>query len=80
MSIISKLLKWLPLNLMSILGVVQAFIKLLKEILTAIVNILFPIIPSAKFKAIVTKVRDIVNKIDEIVENIKGFLGKRIGL
>ena len=70
----AKLLQWIPLNLVSVLGIVQAVIKVLKEILTAIVNILFPVIPSEKFKAIVTVLRDIVNKADAAVESVKGFL------
>ena len=74
---LAKLLAWLPLNLASILGIVQGVIKLLKEILTAIVNILFPLIPGeGKFEQIVTKIRDIVNVADGWVEKIKSFLLK----
>jgi len=75
---IKKLIQWLYVNIAGVLGVVQAVIKALKEILTVIVNILFPVIPSAKFKAIITAVRGIVNKLDEIVEKIKGFFLKTI--
>lgn len=75
---IKKLIQWLYVNIAGVLGIVQAVIKALKEILTVIVNIVFPIIPSAKFKAIVMAIRGIVNKLDEIVEKIKGFFLKTI--
>lgn len=76
--ILQKLLKWIPVNLAGLLGIVQAALKCLKEILTVIVNILFPIIPSKKFKDIVTAVRNIVNKLDEIVQKIKDFFLKAV--
>jgi hypothetical protein len=38
------------------------------------VNILYPIIPSDKFKKIVEKVREWVNKIDSFLEKIKVWL------
>lgn len=73
MTIVYKLLKWLPVNLAGVLGIIQAVIKVLKELLTVVVNILFPLIPSSKFQKIVTMVRDWVNKIDAWIESIKGF-------
>ena len=77
---LAKLLAWLPLNLASVLGIVQAILKLLKEILTAIVNILFPIIPGdGKFEALVAKIRGWVNKLDDWAESVKSFLLKAIG-
>lgn len=81
MKIISRILKWLPLNLISILGIVQAVIKVIKELLTAIVNLIFPFVPdSGKFEKIVIATREAVNKIDEVIQKIKDFLSKRIGL
>jgi phage-related protein len=77
MNIFTKLLKWLPLNLAGLIGIIQGIIKVIKEILTAIINILFPIIPGeGNFEKIVLKIRDIVNKVDEVVEKIKGFFLK----
>ena len=71
---LAKLLKWLPLNLAGIIGIVQGILKVIKEILTVIINILFPIIPGeGTFEKIVLKIRDIINKIDEVVEKIKKF-------
>lgn len=74
MNILKKLLKWIPVNIAGILGITQAILKVIKEILTVIVNILFPIIPSAKFKTVVTVIRGIVNKADGVVQKIKDFL------
>jgi len=71
-----KLLSWLPINIAGILGIIQAIIKFIKEVLTLVVNLLLPVIPSHKFDDIVMKVRNIMNKIDEGVEKIKNFLLK----
>jgi hypothetical protein len=77
---LAKLLAWLPLNLASIIGIVQGVIKVLKEVLTAITNILFPLIPGdGNFEAVVIKIRSIVNTIDGALEKIKAFLLKAIG-
>jgi len=70
----SKLIKWVMLNAASVIAMVQVVLKFVKEVLTAVVNILFPIIPDGPFEVIILKVRDIVNKIDEIVEKIKAKL------
>jgi ACT domain-containing protein len=75
---IKKLVQWLYVNLAGVLGVLQAVVKALKEILTVIVNILFPIIPSAKFKTIVLLVRGIVNKVDDVIQKVKDFFLKTI--
>ena len=68
-----KILSWLSLNLASVLGIAQGVIKVIKEIATAIVNILFPLIPSAKFQKVVLLVRNIANKADEVIQKIKSF-------
>ena len=73
---LTKLLGWLPANLAGVLGIIQAVIKLIKEILTLVVDILYPIIPSKQFKKVIDTVRGIVNKIDEWIEKIKGFFLK----
>ena len=69
-----KLLLWLPKNLASILGIIQAVLKLIKEILTAVVNILYPLIPSAKFQKVVDAVRGFVNIADSWAEKLKKLL------
>lgn len=70
---ITKLLAWIPVNMAGILGIVQAVIKFIKEVLTLAIDLLLPIIPGDKFDKVVYATRDIVNKIDEIVEKIKNF-------
>ena len=70
------LVKWIALNGASIIGMVQAVLKFVKELLTLVINILFPIIPDGKFEQIVLKVRDVVNKVDAFIEKYKGYLLK----
>ena len=74
-----KLLKYIPVNIASVVGIAQALVKLIKELTTGVVNIFYPIIPQAKFLSVVMKVRDIVNKLDEWLETLKGFLLKAVG-
>ena len=63
---------WLGKNLATILGVVQAVIKLLKELLTGIVNIFFPLFPdNGSFENAVTAVRGFVDKADAFIQQIK---------
>jgi hypothetical protein len=55
--------KWLAAILAGSIGIVEVALKFVKEVLTLIVDILFPIIPIAKFQAFVTGLRTIINKI-----------------
>jgi len=55
----------------SVLAMAQVIVKFLKELLTLVVNVLFPVIPDGKFEAVVIKVRAWVDKIDNILEKIK---------
>ena len=71
-----KIITWFMLHGASALGFVQVGLKFIKEVLTACVNILYPVIPSDKFKAIVEKVRGFVNMVDDLVEKGKKFLVK----
>lgn len=66
-----KIFSWILLNGASILGMIQAVVKAVKEILTAVVNLLSIFIPSEKIEDIVMTVRNILNKIDEWIEVIK---------
>lgn len=71
-----KVIQWIALNGLSILGMFQVVIKFAKELLTLVVNILFPIIPDGKFEQIVLKVRSLVEKLDALVEKLKTMLLK----
>lgn len=72
--LLSKLLRWLPTNIGAILGVIQAIIKFVKEIVTLALDIIAPLIPGDKDDKIILWVRDMCNKVDEVVEKIKVFL------
>jgi len=66
-----KILSWIMLNGASVLGIIQAVVKAVKEILTAVVNLLSIFIPSDKIEDVVMVIRNILNKIDEWIEIIK---------
>ena len=70
----SKILTWLKVNIASILGIAQAVIKAIKELLTAVVNLLSIFFPSIAMQKLVVAIRDILNKIDEYIEKIKPYL------
>jgi len=70
-----KILNWIRVNGASVIGIAQAVIKLLKEILTAMVNILFPLFPDdGAFERTVMVIRSWVEKIDGVLEKIKLWL------
>lgn len=69
-----KIIVWLKVNLASILGIAQACIKALKEVLTAVVNLLsifFPVIGSQK---VVLWIRNALESLDGWIEKIKSYL------
>ena len=70
-SMFNKILTWIRVNLASVLAIIQVVLKALKEILTAILNALSIIMPASASQAVIEKIRDIVNVIDEVVEKIK---------
>jgi phage-related protein len=74
----NKLLKWIPANIVGLLGIVQAVLKCIKEILTVIIDVLLPVIPGDKFDKVIKLVRDIVNKADGFVQKIKDFFLKTV--
>jgi len=70
-----KIIEWIRLNGASIIGIVQTAVKLLKEFITAIVNLLFPLFPdNGKFEKTVLAIRGWIEKIDGWLEKIKGWL------
>jgi hypothetical protein len=74
MDVLIKIWQWVLLFAAGNIGIVQAGIKFVKEVLTLIVDILFPIMPIKTFQSVVLSVRGIVNSIDEVVEKIKQYL------
>ena len=75
---LAKLITWLSKNGMAICGILQAIVKLAKEIATLVIDILLPIIPGDKFDDVVYKVRDFINVADGMLQKAKDFL-ERIG-
>ena len=74
MNIFAKVWIWILANGASVLSMVQVGIKLVKEIITALLNFLSILFPSSKMQEFVLKARELINSIDEIVEKIKAYL------
>jgi len=55
----SRVLVFVP----TILGIAETVVKFVKEVITLIVDILYPVIPNDMFKVIVTKIRATVESI-----------------
>jgi hypothetical protein len=75
-----KLVTWLPTIVATIFGILEAVLKFLKEVLTLIVSILFPIIPNNKFKAFVTKMRALIDKGYDVISKAKESILKWVGV
>ena len=71
-----RILAWIKVNGATVLGVTQAAIKVLKELLTGVVNLVSLVLPKATSSKLVEQVRGILNTIDELVEKIKSYLLK----
>lgn len=74
MNIFLKIWTWIKANLASVLGAIQALIKAIKEVLTAIVNLISIIMPASSAEKIVLKIRAILEAIDGWIEKIKAYL------
>ncbi len=72
----SKIITWVLVNGATLLGVLQAIIKAVKELLTGIVNLLSLFMSAEVAEGMVATIRGVLNKIDEVIENIKSFLIK----
>lgn len=68
-----KILAWLLVNGATVLGLLQAIVKAMKELLTGVINLLSLFIPSVAAQQIVKMVRDALNKVDEVIEMMKGY-------
>ena len=71
MDVFNKILTWVRVNGATVLGLVQATLKAIKEILTGVINLLSLFISATSAQAFVVKVRDLVNAADTLVENWK---------
>ena len=61
-------------NWATLLGVLQAIIKAIKELLTGVVNLLSLFMPAAVAENMVKTVRSAMNVIDTVIENLKKCL------
>jgi len=68
---LGKIGSWLALNGIATLGIIQGILKLLKELLTAILDLVSLFLPQSAIQKIVDKVRGVINAIDRIIETIK---------
>lgn len=73
MDILMKVWTWIKANGASVLGLVQAALKMVKEIVTAILNFVSIAFPVSAFERFILKIRDIVNVIDGWIEKIKAY-------
>ena len=72
----AKIITWVMLNGATLLGVLQAIVKAVKELVTGIVNLLSLFMTKEAAEASVKVLRGALNKVDEFIEGVKGFLVK----
>lgn len=70
----TKIISWVMLNGATLLGVLQAIIKAIKELVTGVVNLLSLFLTDEAAEASVTTLRGLLNKVDGWIENIKTLL------
>jgi len=72
----SKIISWVLVNGATLLGCLQAIIKAIKELVTGVVNLLSIFMTAEAAEVSVKTVRGILNKVDDGLEKVKGFLIK----
>jgi hypothetical protein len=72
----SKIITWVLANGATLIGLIQAILKAIKELLTGIVNLLSLFIPKEKAEQAVNVVRAVINTIDYWIEKGKTILLK----
>jgi len=73
--IVLRVISWIRLNGAALIGILQGIIKVIKELLTLIVDLISLILGHSIGQVIVDKVRDICNMLDGLLEKAKSFLG-----
>ena len=71
---IQKIWDWIKVNGASVLGIAQAVIKALKEVLTAIVNLISIFLPTIGTEKFVLSMRSVLETIDGWIEKLKPYL------
>lgn len=81
---IAKILQFIKTRILvfvpTLLGIVETIVKFIKEVITLIVDILYPIIPNAGFKVMVAKIRSVVEAIYQWISENKEKLLKYLNL
>lgn len=72
----SKIITWILANGATLIGSLQAIVKALKELLTGIVNLISLFMSKEAAEKAVALVRGIMNKVDDILEKVKGYFLK----
>lgn len=71
-----KIITWILVNGATLLGVLQAIVKAVKEVLTGVVNLLSLFMPAEAAEKAVMAVRNALNAVDGWIEKLKGYLLK----
>jgi len=74
MNIFLKIWTWVKVNIASLLGGLQAIVKILKELLTAIVNLLSLFFPTIAAEKVVLAIRAFLELVDSWIEGLKATL------
>jgi hypothetical protein len=73
-NIFLKIFTWLKVNIASIIGITQAIIKAVKELLTAVINLLSIIFPTVGAQRLVLWLRASLESLDAFIEKVKPYL------
>lgn len=71
MALILKIWTWLKVNLASVINALQLVVKALKELLTAFVNLISIIFPTAGAQKVVLAIRSALEWVDSGLEWVK---------
>ena len=71
MAFITKIRTWLQMNGASVIAALQLVLRSLKELLTALVNLVSIIFPVNSAEAFILKIREFINMLDEKLESLK---------
>lgn len=72
----AKVFTWVLANGATLIGVLQALVKAVKELVTGVVNLLSLFMTKEAADVSVATVRKALNFVDNLLENIKGYLIK----
>jgi hypothetical protein len=72
-----KIVVWILANGATLLGLLQALLKVVKELVTGVVNIISLFLPLEVANDMVKSLRAFLNTADDFIENIKKFFLKK---